>query len=94
MTARFEIVRTNARQPWHVREVAGNNEKTWGTETYARREGAERALCRLAERFGWRDVIVRWGDDGKGSLVALGLGTIQAREDGVVVADVDLVDER
>lgn len=35
--ARFEVVRTNAAQPWHGRFVAGNGRIVWTTETYTRR---------------------------------------------------------
>lgn len=84
MTARWEIVRTAAAQPWHVREVAGNAEKTWVIENYTRKQSAERALCRLAERFGWQGVTLVWdGDDGQ--LVS---------DMGILIASVCLVDER
>jgi uncharacterized protein YegP (UPF0339 family) len=35
--ARFEIVHTDAEQPWHGRFVAGNGRIVWTTETYTRR---------------------------------------------------------
>lgn len=34
MTARFEIVHTDAAQPWHARFIAANGEPVWSTETY------------------------------------------------------------
>lgn len=85
MTARFEIVRTDAVQPWHVREVAGNAQKTWSTENFTRKQGAERSLCRLAERFGWRDVSLVWDSEESGHL--------ETAPD-VVVCSVRLTDER
>lgn len=40
MTARFEIVRTNAKQPWHARLVAANGRILFTSENYARRRSA------------------------------------------------------
>lgn len=81
----FEIVRSDGKQQWHAREVAGNNEKCWTTETYSSKQGAVRAVCRLAERFGWRDVEVTW--DGP-------MGDVEDALRGIHIADVRLVDER
>ena len=44
---RFEIVRTDAAQPWHARYRAANGRIVWTTETYARRDGAVNALWSL-----------------------------------------------
>lgn len=42
MSARFEVVRTDA--GWHGRFVAANGRIVWWTETYTRRRGALRAI--------------------------------------------------
>lgn len=41
--SRFEVVRTDAEQPWHARLMV-NNKRVWWTENYARKVGAERAI--------------------------------------------------
>jgi uncharacterized protein YegP (UPF0339 family) len=53
MTARFEIVRSDAAQPWHARFRAANGRIVWTTEQYARRGGALNAVTALADRFGY-----------------------------------------
>jgi uncharacterized protein YegP (UPF0339 family) len=45
--ARFEIVRTDAEQPWHGRFVAGNGRIVWTTETYTRRGRVMDAIALL-----------------------------------------------
>lgn len=45
---RFEVVRTDAAQPWHARFVAANGRIVWTTEQYARRAGAIGAIEALA----------------------------------------------
>lgn len=86
MNATWEIVRTDAKQPWHAREVGGNGEKTWTTEQYARKVGAERALCRLAERWGWENVVLIWD--------APTWGNLEDSKRGTIVGAVRMVDER
>lgn len=49
VSARFEVVRTDAEQPWHARLVAGNNETVWTTEKYASKAGAENAIRVLGD---------------------------------------------
>lgn len=44
MSARFEIVRTDAEQPWHARFRAANGRIVWTTENYSRRDDAIRSL--------------------------------------------------
>lgn len=44
MSARFEIVRTDAEQPWHARFVGANGETVWTTENYLRRTDALEAI--------------------------------------------------
>jgi uncharacterized protein YegP (UPF0339 family) len=46
--ARFEIVRSDAAQPWHARRIV-NGRRTWVTENYARKVGAERAIRSLID---------------------------------------------
>lgn len=48
MSARFEIVRTDAAQPWHARFRAANGRVVWTTENYARRSSALSAIDLLA----------------------------------------------
>lgn len=51
MTARFEVVRTDAVQPWHARFRAANGRIVWTTEQYARRAGALTAIASIAGAF-------------------------------------------
>lgn len=51
MSARFEIVRTDAEQPWHARFVAANGRIVFSTEQYARRAGAVTAIHAVAAAF-------------------------------------------
>lgn len=51
MSARFEIVRTDAPQPWHARFRAANGRIVWTTENYARRGRAVDAIATLANWF-------------------------------------------
>lgn len=51
MTARFEIVRTSAPQPWHVRLVS-NGRVILSSESYSRQIGAEGAVLTAARAFG------------------------------------------
>lgn len=55
MSARFELVRTDAEQPWHVRFVAPNGRIVWTTEQYGRRKSAINAVSSLCEGLlsGW-----------------------------------------
>ena len=57
--ARFEVVRTDAAQPWHARFRAANGRILWSTETYARRGRALNAIDCMTGAFGgaWVD---RW----------------------------------
>lgn len=41
---RFEIVRTDASQPWHARFRAANGRIVWTTENYSRRRDAVAAI--------------------------------------------------
>lgn len=52
--AHFEIIRTDAEQPWHARLIV-NGHKTWVTENLTRKVGAERAILSAARTFGWND---------------------------------------
>lgn len=47
MSARFEIVRTDAAQPWHARFVAANGRIVWTTENYTRKGTADAAIAAL-----------------------------------------------
>ena len=68
MSARFEIVRTDAEQPWHARFRAANGRVVWTTENYARRRGALRAVESMVAPFtgSWVD---RWWDFDLGRIV-------------------------
>lgn len=52
--ARFEIVQTDAEQPWHARRIAGNGRKRWASENFVHRRAAvdviEDAAQHLIER--------------------------------------------
>lgn len=52
MSARFEIVRTDAKQPWHARFVGENGVPVWVTENYTRMVGAERAVVSILRGVG------------------------------------------
>lgn len=49
--ARFEIVRTDAEQPWHARFRAANGRIAWTTENYARKSTARFAIDTIARTF-------------------------------------------
>lgn len=57
MSARFEIVRTDAEQQWHARFVAANGRIVWTTEQYGRRKSALNAIASFIDPFlgGWID---------------------------------------
>lgn len=58
--AHFEIVRTDALQPWHVRLVADNGEPVLVSENYADRRDALHAIDVAAETgFDVREVDER-----------------------------------
>lgn len=64
MSARFEIVRTDA--GWHSRFRAGNGQIVWATEVYTRRRAALRAmevLCEYLSPYRRFPVEVRWNVD-------------------------------
>lgn len=63
MNGQFEIVRTDADQPWHARTVASGR-KGFRTENLSRKVGAERALIGLAKMFGWHDPVLVHGHTG------------------------------
>lgn len=51
--ARFEVVRTDADQPFIARFIASNGSEIWrASENYARRKGALNAISVLASTFG------------------------------------------
>jgi uncharacterized protein YegP (UPF0339 family) len=52
VSAHWEIVQTDAPQPWHVRLVAGNGNVVLSSENYTRRRRAESAIAVAAEAFG------------------------------------------
>ena len=47
----FEIVRTDAEQPWHVRFRGRNGHTVMVSENYVRREAALRAIASMARFF-------------------------------------------
>lgn len=49
---RFEVVHTNAPQPWHARWIASNGEPRWSTENYVDRQSALEAIYDLAAPIG------------------------------------------
>lgn len=48
----FEIVRTDAAQPWHLRVKAGNGQTVAHSENYVESRSAEVAIAAIAECFG------------------------------------------
>lgn len=50
--AHFEVVRTSAPQPWHVRLIASNGSVMLTSENYTRRSAALTAIAVAAEAFG------------------------------------------
>lgn len=64
---RFELVESDAAQPFSVREIASNGRQTWRTaENYARKEGALRALV---THISWLHPRIRvWLSNGTGGV--------------------------
>ena len=62
--SRFEIVRTDAPQPWHARFVASNGRIVMSSETYARKAGAENAVLAMARACGLDATGLRWNVEG------------------------------
>lgn len=62
--SRFEIVRSDAEQPWHARFIADNGRTVWTTENYNRRRNALNAIRAMVDPFlgCWLDTDV---DDGR-----------------------------
>lgn len=61
--ARFELVQTDADQPWHTRFIASNGEPIWTTENYASHQDAIHAIelitgSPVRDRLGLREVAV------------------------------------
>lgn len=53
-------------QPWHCALIAGNQEKTWFTETYADRDGAKDAIAWLGRFFSPEHrATIYWPADGE-----------------------------
>lgn len=50
MSARFEVVRTDAEQPWHFRFIA-NGRVVASSETYARKVGVQRGIEAMGRGF-------------------------------------------
>lgn len=73
MTARFEICRTDAEQPWHARLIV-NGRKTWRVENLTRQVGAERAILSLMHATTGRAWKLRWNVRGE-EKVLVHLGT-------------------
>lgn len=52
MSAHFEVVRSDAEQPWHVRLVSSNGNVIMSSEQYGRRRDALTAIAVAADVFG------------------------------------------
>lgn len=76
MSARFEIVRTNAPQPWHARYIAPNGRTLWTTETYTRRGSALNAISSVVEAFGDCWIATWWYPTRK----AMGIAVVYRRD--------------
>lgn len=88
MSSRFEVVRTDAAQPWHARFVAGGDLTTWRTENYTRMVGAERAVLSLCRHLGMPVTGMKWNVEGVEKVL------LQGTPDHVVGPLVKYVDER
>lgn len=51
MSPRFEIVQSDAEQPWHARSISGNGEKVLWSENYSERRAALEAIRITAQLF-------------------------------------------
>lgn len=79
MSARFEIVRSDAPEPWHARFIAANGRIVWTTEQYSRSSGARNAIASIADVFRAR----------------FALAATQLRDEwGIPVIEIRDVDER
>lgn len=63
MTAHFEVVRTDAAQPWHARMVI-NGRITWRVENLTRQIGAERAIESLLREVAGGTWGLMWNVEG------------------------------
>lgn len=63
MSARFEIVRTDAEQPWHARLIVSGR-ITWRVENLTRQIGAERAIESLLREVAGETWGLRWNVEG------------------------------
>ena len=70
MSARFEIVRTDAEQSWHARMIVGGR-ITWDTENHTRQVGAERAIVSLLREVAGGSWGLRWNGDSTTEKVAV-----------------------
>lgn len=75
MRARFEIVRTDADQPWHGRRVV-NDRITWTTETMTRQVGVERAILSLLNDLAGGDWELRWNVEGREKVAVNEVGMV------------------
>lgn len=64
MTARFEVVRSDAPQPWHARIVASNGRVLMSSETYSRKHAAEQVVLSVARILGFDAHDLRWNVEG------------------------------
>jgi uncharacterized protein YegP (UPF0339 family) len=55
--SRFELVRTDAEQPWHARYVADNGRVLFSSENYTRRFRALNAIANVARMFSPTDQV-------------------------------------
>jgi uncharacterized protein YegP (UPF0339 family) len=63
MTACWELIRTDAEQPWHARLIS-NGRVITSTETYARQIGAERAILAVVRAHDIAVAGMRWSVPG------------------------------
>lgn len=89
--SRFEIVQTDAEQPWHARLLGNNGETVMHTENYAKRDAAASAVAVAAEAFG----ITMSRPPEQGDPETQGIGLLGEAPSGHVYCfDVRDVDER
>lgn len=87
MSVHFEIVRTDADQPWHLRRRAANGELTFATENLTGKAAAEKNLLGLAADF-WTEPAL-WTSPLDGKVYLIDRGAQHGRR-----VEVRYIDER
>lgn len=91
---RFEIVRTDAPQPWHARFRAANGRIVWVTENYGRQKAARRAIEVVVGGFLGHWIDTWWYPDRKAHGIAVVHRASSWEKRNGLVAEIRDVDER